>query len=188
MPLKDLFKKSTWRTQSPSRRYMPASTKKLIDGIPKEKKNGYKKLFDQFDKNRDGRLEAAELQAGLKELGQKVSLDDAKQIIKKTDINGDNVLDFCEFLLVVLTLGQAPAQNYVRKIFDQLDKNKDNKLDKKEVADGMKAVELSVTEVDIDHMMAVADLDKDGMITFEEFCNLLDVLYSNGGLTTKDLN
>lgn len=50
-------------------------------------------LFDQFDDNRDGFVTADEIVKAMMALGQRVTMEDAKNMIATIDANGDGKLD-----------------------------------------------------------------------------------------------
>ncbi|GFY84903.1 calcium-binding EF-hand family protein [Actinidia rufa] len=65
--------------------------------------NEVKEAFDVFDENRDGFLDAGELQRVLCNLGFKDGLDIEKcrRMIDAFDDNGDGTIDFTEFVKLV---------------------------------------------------------------------------------------
>ena len=55
-------------------------------------------IFNKFDYERKGGLDAAALRGALEEVrGATVTLDNAQQIVAALDLNGDGVIDFQEF-------------------------------------------------------------------------------------------
>lgn len=147
-------------------------------------------LFDRWDKNKNGKLDPFEIQTGLKEIGQDISVKHAKKIISRFDIRRDKSLDFEEFLLVVATLEnenpetQSPKNkrtntrdtDVAKRMFDKIDKNRNGEIDRKELAEAMRGIEQGTTDLEIDKMLSVADFDHKGSIDFPEFCRFLDRL------------
>lgn len=60
-----------------------------------------KAVFDSFDKDKSGTIDAAELQFALKNLKLYKNQDQVMSLIKEVDKNMDNVIDFNEFLDIV---------------------------------------------------------------------------------------
>ncbi|KAL6294747.1 hypothetical protein ACE6H2_002889 [Prunus campanulata] len=59
-----------------------------------------KEAFDVFDENRDGFIDAAEVQRALSNFGFKdaFGLDECQRMINEADMNQDGVIDFDEFV------------------------------------------------------------------------------------------
>ena len=53
--------------------------------------------FKVFDKNGDGKINAAEVFAAMRELGDAVTQEEAQQMVKEADLDGDGQIDFSEF-------------------------------------------------------------------------------------------
>ncbi|KAH3853186.1 hypothetical protein DPMN_095708 [Dreissena polymorpha] len=95
----------------------------------------------------------------------------AQPLFKSTDViktNGDN--NHLRFKASGVTDEQLAEFRQAFKIFD---KNKDNAICAKELGSMMKSLGQSVTENDIRTMINHADLNKNGVIDFEEFVNMM---------------
>lgn len=57
--------------------------------------------FEVFDKDGDGYISAASLRHVMSKLGEKLSDDDVKFLMKHADVNGDGRVDFKEFVRIV---------------------------------------------------------------------------------------
>jgi calmodulin len=60
-----------------------------------------KKTFRFFDKNGDGQISAQELRESLSSLGEVLSEEEAKEMLREADTNGDGYLNFEEFANVM---------------------------------------------------------------------------------------
>ena len=71
----------------------------------------------------------------------------------------------------------TPSESYMREIFDFFDHDHSGFLDKKEMiavfTESFDNYGAPVDQRDIDRMFAKVDLNKNGRITFDEFCVLL---------------
>ncbi|TMX04672.1 hypothetical protein EJD97_005961 [Solanum chilense] len=63
------------------------------DGDNKE----LREAFDLYDKDKNGKITAAELHSVMKSLGEKCSLKDCRRMISKVDVDGDGCVNFEEF-------------------------------------------------------------------------------------------
>lgn len=64
-------------------------------------------LFEEFDEDGNGFIEAHELRIKLSEwTGQDLSLEETKKIVAQVDVNGDGVVDFDEFCILMGRIGE----------------------------------------------------------------------------------
>merc|ERR1712228_1062678 len=56
-----------------------------------------KSVFDEFDEDGGGSIDAQELQNAMKKMGQTLSMDEVNDLILEIDANGDGEVDFDEF-------------------------------------------------------------------------------------------
>ncbi|KAI7900463.1 uncharacterized protein BX663DRAFT_517715 [Cokeromyces recurvatus] len=56
-----------------------------------------KEAFKAFDKDGDGFINEIELQAMMEKLGDKISLEEARELIKDIDLDNDGAVNFTEF-------------------------------------------------------------------------------------------
>lgn len=76
----------------------------------------YKRIFNLFDINKDGVLDARELGAVSKVLGYQQSKRDVVSMLKRLDIDKNRHMDFDEFLRAVS--GRLPEQSEIQKKID----------------------------------------------------------------------
>ncbi|CEP10639.1 hypothetical protein [Parasitella parasitica] len=60
-----------------------------------------KEAFDVFDKDKDGTINATELRAMMETLGDRLTLEDAKELIKDVDLDKDGTVNFEEFCIMM---------------------------------------------------------------------------------------
>jgi len=63
--------------------------------------------FQVFDCNKNGRISPTELKTTMKNLGQELTDDQLKLMIREADCNGDGVIDFEEFKILVNNLEKS---------------------------------------------------------------------------------
>jgi Ca2+-binding EF-hand superfamily protein len=78
------------------------------------KQTELQEAFHAFDKDGDGFINVEELQAMMKNLGDPVTLDEAKQLIEEADRDDDGVVNFSEFS-VMMGIQQPAADNGIKK-------------------------------------------------------------------------
>ncbi|KAL3839248.1 hypothetical protein ACJIZ3_023839 [Penstemon smallii] len=69
----------------------------------------------------------------------------------------------------------------LRDVFATFDKNNDGFITKKELRDSLKNIGISAGEKEVSDMVEKVDLNRDGLIDFDEFCELFESISSNGG-------
>jgi Ca2+-binding EF-hand superfamily protein len=60
-----------------------------------------KEAFDAFDKDGDGFINVPELQAMMEKLGDKMTLQEAQELIEEVDLDKDGVVNFNEFSIMM---------------------------------------------------------------------------------------
>ncbi|EFC42705.1 predicted protein [Naegleria gruberi] len=135
-------------------------------------------LFKKLDINNDHFIDKEELEKGIREL--QLPSANVNGAFDQMDFNHDQRITFEEF------------SNYVRKrrselrvIFSDLDKNGDGFLDMDEVSRGVSQVFQKSTDTNANYplapqvvkqLMKRIDANGDGVISFEEWCNLLTLV------------
>ncbi|KAF4531407.1 hypothetical protein B566_EDAN009649 [Ephemera danica] len=157
--------------------------------------------FDLLDRDRDGRVTAGELQHMLENLGIPVRAEMTAQLLAQASRSGASLVDESEFLQWVShmeTVAAAAARaadetsstdehNLAREssedaddanqdliaAFRVFDRDSNGFITMDELRSAMEMIGESVTEMELGEMLALADIDRDGRINYEEFAKLL---------------
>lgn len=70
--------------------------------------------FNAFDKNQDGVISAEELCNMMKQLGEKITLQEAQNMIAEADNDNDGVVNFDEFLYMMGVRKKAPKTDQAK--------------------------------------------------------------------------
>lgn len=73
-----------------------------------------------------------------------------------------------------------------RSAFNFFDRNRDGSISAKELGTALRAIGLNPTEDEVNTMLTSADINHDGVLSFEEFCNLY-FMKSNDNLSEQQL-
>ncbi|CAF88727.1 unnamed protein product [Tetraodon nigroviridis] len=92
-----------------------------------DSERSYQDLFERLDTNKDGKVDVAELRAGLKAMGI-FRLGAAQKIVSSGDQNKDGCLDFSEFSKYL-----KDHEKKLRLTFKSLDRNNDGRIDASEI-------------------------------------------------------
>ena len=131
-----------------------------------------KDIFDLLDINKDGQLTYSEIKEAYKKIFPHDYITEEKMdlILEKLDENNDGVISYEEFLRVTINEKILLEKNNLRLAFDKFDINKDGKLSKDEL---LNILDIGASDY-VDDLLNLIDKNKDGYISFEEFCHLMN--------------
>lgn len=163
-------------------------------GFTEEELKDLRTAFDLLDRNQDGHVTANELQFMLRNLGINLRDELIDDLIKEASPTGNGIIDEAEFLLWVARI-QALRDDSTAKpsstthsagpddddditqdliaAFRVFDRDGNGYITRDELQTAMEMIQENVTENQVNEMLALADLDKDGKINYEEFARLL---------------
>ncbi|KAF1748276.1 hypothetical protein GCK72_024743 [Caenorhabditis remanei] len=139
----------------------------------KNKIEEYKRAFNFFDANNDGRITIDELEKAMQKCGQRPTKLELRLIMYHGDNDQNGVITFDEF--AHLMNGTASMNQYtydqLREQFDMFDKDKDGFIEKMEMLSIVRELSLqaSFPRQVVEQLFNEADIDGDGKISFEEF-------------------
>merc|ERR1712106_1027048 len=138
--------------------------------------------FKQFDRNGNGSIDKDELTNALKSSGGNFTKQDIDAIFTAGDVDGDGEIDYEEFISLmcpsasdIIEKFRAKYKNVndVRAAFKRFDRDGDGALEKDELAGALKSSGESYSDVEVDAIFSLGDIDGDGEITLEEFIALM---------------
>lgn len=136
--------------------------------------------FDSVDTDGDGSIDFNEFEKWHKTTLNERNNEKIKKTFAKFDTSRDQKLDVAEFVPLAYEYSQKPVDT-VEQIFRRLDTNGDNIVDTNEAAIARKEFDAGI----IDGVLAVADVNNDGQLTYEEFTAQLS---NNRPKSTKEAN
>lgn len=128
-----------------------------------DSKRSYQDLFERLDTNKDGKVDIAELRAGLKAMGI-FRHGAAQKIVSSGDQNNDGSLDFNEF--------SKYLKEHEKKLlltFKSLDKNNDGRIDASEIQLSFAELGIHVSEEDAKKILQSMDIDGTMMVDWNEW-------------------
>ena len=139
-----------------------------------ERKQLISDIFDMFDKNENGTIQASELHSVLESLGRSSTDDDVNQFLMKLDVNANGVISKDEFMSAVDEIYSFPQSTVdeVVQAFQIFDINGSGKI----TVDEMKTILLKFTnefnEDDVNAIFELIDVDQDGKVSYAEFAEI----------------
>lgn len=148
------------------------SNKQYSNMLPIFKPNSdeMRRVFDQFDSNKDGKISQDEYKSILRAMGKPESM--AREIFRVADLNKDGYIDFKEFMALHNDGGGVRAMD-IRNAFRAFDLDEDGRISAEEVLDMLRRLGEKCTLEDCQRMVSVVDMDGDGFISMDEFMRMM---------------
>ena len=142
--------------------------------ITEEQRKDFQDIFDQFDKDKDGKISGKELQNAMFSMGQNPTDDEINEMMREVDLNQDGKIDFDEFMILMTKSSpETQAEEEVINAFRVFDKEGNGLIASSELKHIMMTIGDKMTEEEADEMVNEADIDEDGMINYEEFVRMM---------------
>ncbi|KAL2559081.1 putative calcium-binding protein CML16 [Forsythia ovata] len=135
-----------------------------------------KDIFDRFDMDRDGSLTQLEMAALLRSLGLKPSGDQIHVLLANMDSNGNGSIEFDELVDAILPDMNEEVlinQEQLMSVFRSFDRDGNGYITAAELAGQMAKMGHPLTYRELTEMMREADTNGDGVISFNEFANIM---------------
>jgi calmodulin len=126
--------------------------------------------FSLFDKDGSGDIDGSELMEVLAALGTPVSEAEAREMVAEVDADKSGSIDFPEFLTMMSKkLASDDLEDEVRLAFGRFDEDGSGFIDVPELQHAMKQLGEDMTVQEVKEMIAEADKDGDGLLSYEDF-------------------
>ncbi|KAL2542714.1 putative calcium-binding protein CML16 [Abeliophyllum distichum] len=135
-----------------------------------------KEIFDRFDMDRDGSLTQLEMAALLRSLGLKPSGDQIHVLLANMDSNGNGSIEFDELVDAIspdMNEEVLINQEQLMSVFRSFDRDGNGYITAAELAGQMAKMGHPLTYRELTEMMQEADTNGDGVISFNEFANIM---------------
>ncbi|XP_037313903.2 mitochondrial adenyl nucleotide antiporter SLC25A24-like [Pungitius pungitius] len=123
----------------------------------------YQDLFERLDTNKDGKVDVAELRAGLKAMGI-LRHGAAQEIVSSGDQNKDGSLDFTEFSKYL-----KEHEKKLRLTFKSLDRNNDGRIDASEIQQSLAELGMDISTENALKILQSMDIDGTMMVDWNEW-------------------
>ena len=142
--------------------------------ISEEQRKELQDVFDQFDKDKDGKISGKELANAMISMGQNPTEEEINEMMREVDLNQDGKIDFEEFMILMTKSSpDTQTEEEVINAFRVFDKEGNGLIASAELKHIMMTIGDKMTEEEADEMVNVADFDEDGMINYEEFVRIM---------------
>ncbi|MCO5603670.1 hypothetical protein L7F22_057821 [Adiantum nelumboides] len=163
---------SSSSSASENRKGQPAASKVQPTD---EQRQEIREVFDLFDVDNSGTIDAEELQEAMRSLGFEARPEEIKQMIEEIDGNQNGSIEFEEFLQMMTgKIGESASTKEISKIFDQYFKDpKTGTVTYQNLKTVVLQLGLKITDEELWEMIAEADYDGDRQLNREEFINIV---------------
>ncbi len=139
----------------------------------KEERKRLLEAFKSIDTDQDGQLTRSELINAYKKVSKTGNVEaDVDELFQKLDFNNTEAIDFSEFLVANLNYQQSINDKQLKQIFQIIDKDKNGFLEIQELKEFFN-LGGKESEVILQKLISEVDRNKDGLISFEEFLNIM---------------
>jgi calmodulin len=130
----------------------------------------FRQAFDIIDRGGDGLVDVEDLAAVMRAIGGAPSHAELQDMIGEVDADGKGKIDFTEFLaLMSRQMRQSDIEDELRQTFRAFHREPDGAITAQELRRLLAALGLDASAQAVRAMIAEADRDRDGRISFEEF-------------------
>merc|ERR1711990_419291 len=141
-----------------------------LKSLTDEQKAELREAFDLFDTDGSGAVDAAELHTAMTALGFEPKKEEIAKMGKEMDKDGDATVDFEEFCIMMAEkMNQKDGKDEMLKGFKQFDDDSTGKISFKNFKRVAKELGETLSDPELQEILAEADTDGDGEINEAEF-------------------
>ncbi|XP_022252196.1 calcium-binding protein E63-1-like isoform X1 [Limulus polyphemus] len=135
-----------------------------------------KAAFVLMDKNHDGRVNASELKAMLESLGILLTDNMIRRVLYQVNMRDDGLINEEEFMTWMARLQISMKDDVMEDLlaaFRVFDKDRNGFITRDELRVAMEMIGEPLSDLQLDELLKVTDVDNDGRINYEEFVRIL---------------
>ncbi|KDP36877.1 hypothetical protein JCGZ_08168 [Jatropha curcas] len=146
--------------------------KVIAENLSEEEIQGLKQMFNNIDIDRSGTITYEELKAGLARLGSKLTEAEIKQLMDAADVDNSGTIDYVEFIAATMHRHKLEKEEHLYRAFQYFDKDNSGFITRDELREAMAQYGMG-DEATIDEIIDDVDTNKDGLINYEEFVEMM---------------
>lgn len=144
--------------------------------VQPEEKVELRKMFDEFDSDKNGHLSLEELKNGLSFTNINMTNEEIEDLFVKCDLDHNGSLEFNEFYTALMDFGKKGQKEKLKQFFNFCDYNQNSSLSIEEL-NTILNIDITKNKVTYKYFKKVAR--KDGVLNFEEFTLFFDHLLND---------
>ncbi|CAF3652032.1 unnamed protein product [Rotaria socialis] len=131
--------------------------------------------FNLFDRDHSGKITKSELRKLLRALNVKATDSEVQRLLHRMDTDNSGDIDFNEFKNAMARLFfKKYSRTEVMDAFKKFDVDGNGFISSKELENIMSRMGKHLSQKELQATISSLDLNKDGKISFDEFCALFD--------------
>ncbi|KAH7846971.1 hypothetical protein Vadar_020279 [Vaccinium darrowii] len=143
-----------------------------------EKNKQYERVFNRFDENRDGKISASELRLCLGTIGWEISESEAEAVVLLADSDGDGLLGLKDFIRLVEGTEEVEKLKYLKEAFKMYEETDEcggigGSITPRSLKRMLSKLGEKTSIGECEFMISQFDLNGDGVLSFEEFRNMM---------------
>jgi calmodulin len=145
-----------------------------MSDFTEDQKKEFKEAFSLFDVDRDGFITSKELGDLMKKLGLNPTEAELQDMINEIDYDGSGTIDFEEFISLISRKMKEPGiENELMEAFKIFDHDGQGYMTTTAFKKIIRDLSNSLTDAEIDDMVAEADPDGDQQIKFDDLIKIM---------------
>jgi len=146
----------------------------MVDRLTDDKLNELKEVFEMFDRDKDGLIDAKELGNILRSMDHEPSEQELLDLISDVDSNNDGKIHFNEFLSIMIKRAKdSDVEEELIEAFRIFDKEGEGRISSSEFRHIMMTLGEKLSEDEIDEMIKEADFKSEGFINYRDFVKVI---------------
>jgi len=148
--------------------------------LPKEQVEMLQKVFDTFDREKQGFITAEMVSAMLSMMGLKFNQSELMEVIAEIDEDGSGQIEFDEFLILAKKFmtededeDSGELEKELKEAFRLYDKEGNGYITTKVLKTILAELDSSLSDEDLDGMIEEIDEDGSGTVDFDEFMEMM---------------
>lgn len=153
---------------------MLQETSSKLNQTQEERRKMINEVFDVFDKDKNGHIQASELESILKALGRGSSQKEIEDFLAKVDTNQSGTIERHEFMDAMEEIYSIPQSKVeeVVEAFKIFDKDNSGTITLDEMKKILLKYTTDFTENEIEEIFKLIDTDQNGFISYAEFADV----------------
>ncbi|XP_028063272.1 calmodulin-2-like isoform X2 [Camellia sinensis] len=145
----------------------------MADALAQEQIAEFREAFSLIDEDSDGLGSSLEVARVIQSLNEHPTKEEVEDTISEVDIAGNGTIDFEHYLNIMARKMKDNVAEELKEVFKVFDQDQDGYISAIEVRHVMINLGEKLTDEEAEQMIMEADLDGDGVVSYEEFVRMM---------------